>query len=261
MKVLFMDFETQSAEPATTKFTECGAILYSYEGGIWREEASFCELAYEPDYPPQSELIIALTGITDEMLRTAGRPRKEILDYGLLPLYRRADIVVAHKIFFDQTILESTCKLLGLPPPPIREQLCTLTNFPWPKTMTCHKLGHLGWEHGSETKAKDLHRADDDCRLLHWIVSQYDFDAVMAHARTPWVYLKADCAGPWVDGGKQTGFAKTLGFSFEKCKGTEGPMWPKKWVMRTKENELDYILKAVESFESPFRIDKIEGIQ
>lgn len=267
MLVLGIDFETQDADAKTTRITEVGAVLYQYHPGTkdeqFRKVAVVSEFCYEEDYPPQSEQIVELTGITDEMLKTQGRPRKEVLERDLLRIFGKADIVVAHKTAFDKTVLDSTCKLFGIELPE-KEWLCTLSNFPWPKKFTCHKLSHLAYDHSILVDPATLHRAVNDVDLMMRLISKYDFDEILAYARAPWVYLKADILGPWAgkggDNGVQKAIATSLGFAYEKCKGTDSPSWPKTWVARVKAGQVEHILETVRNSKSPFRVSEIQGI-
>lgn len=258
MIICGLDFETQCADAKTTRVTEVGAALYHYGGGEWIKRDGFSKFCWELDYPPQTEKIVELTGITDGILQRDGKPR-EIVFAELLEFMDQADLCMAHKIGFDKTVLESTCKAIGLDVPR-KEWLCTLTNFPWPSKYTCHKLGHLGWEHGLNFPANTLHRAEQDVDLMFALVQCYNFDDVLAYARTPWIYLRADVVGPWVDGGKQNGIAKSLGFGWEQVKGDDEHRWPKTWVARTKANNLAKIQEAVRKSISPFRVAIIEGV-
>lgn len=272
MRILGIDFETQDDQPKTTNITEVGASLWApkYESVThnffgYEKVEGISEFCWEKDYPPQSEKIIDITGITDEMLQATGRPRKWVFENKLFPLMERADVIFAHKKSFDQTILEATSERLGLTPPK-KDWLCTLTEFAWPSKYTCHKLGHLAWEHGIDVKAADLHRAENDCDLMMQLTTKYyDMTDVLAYWREPWCYLKAEILGPWEgrggDGGIQKSIATPLGFSWERCKGTEAPTWPKTWVMRTKQRNVQKVFDAVAASKSPFRVAKIQGIE
>lgn len=262
MKVLILDFETTSGDAENTNATEVGARMFQavnsglvphpfYEG--------LSALCYDPGDAPLEPFITEITGITDEMLISEGRPRR-IVFQELLPLVEAADLIMAHKIAFDRTVFERTCGRLDLPVPPNKEWLCTLTNFNWPKKFTCHKLGHLAWEHDIDVKASSLHRAINDVDLLARLVNQYNFENVLAYARTPWRYLKADVLGPWKDGGKQNSIAKSLGFSWETVKGTDKPKWDKTWVTRVKTDKVEELRTKVMASESPFRVTEIQGI-
>ena len=266
IRILGLDFETQDADPKTTNPTEVGAALYEVDiaQNTWKKLFGFSHFIYEPHYPPQSQKIIELTGITDEILMSQGKPRKEVFERLLLPLVNQADIVMCHKTAFDWTLFVETCKRVELTPP-VKELLCTLTNFPWPGKYTCHKLGHLAWEHGIDVKAADLHRAENDVDLMVQLVaSKYKIKDVLAYARSPWVYLKADILGPWAgkggDGGVQKGIASGLGFSFESVKGTDFPKWPKTWVTRVKSGREMEVINLASASESPFRVSVIEGL-
>ena len=260
MKVLFIDFETQCTNAKITKFTEVGAALYEYQDKKWEKRLGFSHLAWDESYPAQDPFVAELTGITDEMLRTSGKPRKDLLVNGLKPLMNNADVVVAHKADFDRTVLESTAKIFEVELPK-KEWLCTLTNFPWPAKYSCFKLSHLAYDHSILVDPATLHRAEDDVDLLQKLVAKYDFDEVMSYAREPFVYLWADCNRPWEDNGVQTGIAKTLGFSWEKIRYMDNfPAIPKKWVMRVKERNLSKIYAGVAKSASPFEIKKIEGL-
>lgn len=282
MKILALDFETQDDDAANTRITEAGAYgLHAdkQEDGSWKftEIGTYSQLCYESDYPPQSEFIAELTGITDAMMQKDGITRAAMLET-LLPLVNAADIIFAHKKAFDQVVFESTCRKLGIEAPK-KEWICSLTEFVWPKAYTCKKLGHLAFEHGmfdsrlEEVEGQKvyippmenrhaLHRAGDDARLLMQLITRfYSLDKVLAYAREPWIYLKGECLPPWTDGGVQKSIAYKLGFAYEKCKYTEKPQWPKSWVTRVKTMaEVEKIKETVRTSESPFRVAIIEGI-
>ena len=57
------------------------------------------------EYPPQTEKIVELTGISDEMLMREGKPRGQVFEENLLPLVHSADIVMAHRTAFDWNLL------------------------------------------------------------------------------------------------------------------------------------------------------------
>lgn len=286
MKLLALDFETQDDDAANTRITEVGCfgvlaekLVNDKDGGDYQytQLGQYSQLCHESDYPPQSEFIAELTGINDEMLKKDGITRAKMLEV-LIPVVEAADVIFAHKKAFDQVVFESTCRKLGIEPPK-KEWVCTLTEFVWPKAYTCKKLGHLAFEHGMfDSKIADtpqgqvyippmvdrtkLHRAGDDAKLLMQLITMhYKLDDVLAYARAPWIYVKAECLPPWTDAGVQKSIAYKLGFSYEKCKYTEKPAWPKSWVTRVKTMaEVEKIKETVRTSESPFRVAIIEGI-
>lgn len=261
MLVMGLDFETQDDQPKTTNVTEVGAVLYQVdlETNEFNKMVEFSHFCYEPEYPPQTEKIISLTGITDEMLKTFGKPREGVFRE-LMPMVRLADIILCHKISFDETILKATCEKFSIELPK-KEFLCTLTNFPWPPNLTCHKLSHLAYEHDIPHDRKSLHRAVNDVDLMIQTIAKYNFKEVLEYARKPWIYFKATILEPWKDGGLQASIAKSFGFTFESVKGTDTPRWSKTWVSRTKSLEkLEEIKSGVAVSASPFRVAVIEGI-
>lgn len=256
--VLGLDFETQDADAKTTRITEIGAVLFTVIENRLKPLCDYNRLVYEPDYPPQTKKIIELTGITDDMLIAKGISRKEALRE-LITLIDSADIIMAHKISFDKTVLYSSAKLFDLVVPE-KEWLCTLTNFNWPSNLTCHKLSHLAYEHGIMVDPRTLHRAFEDVALMGRVVNEYSFSDVIKYAREPWIYLKADVIAPWKDGGFQTGVAKSLGYSWQQVKGVDFYQWDKTWVTRVKESMFEAHKEEISKSIAPFRITKIEGI-
>lgn len=260
MHILTVDFETQGDNALETRVTEVGACsltLSVNESALMRV---YNQLCWESDYPPQDPFIVELTGITDEMLKKDGVPR-HLAFARLIPLVQGADVIFAHKKAFDQTVFESTCRALGIEVPTGKEWICTLSEFNWPAKYTCKKLSHLAFDHGLEFDRSKMHRAGDDAALLMRLIQLYGLEKVLVYARAPWVYIKADILPPWKDGGAQKEIAYKLGFSYERCKYTEAPVWSKTWVMRTKDAGLfEQMQVKVAASASPFRLSIIEGI-
>jgi DNA polymerase III alpha subunit (gram-positive type) len=232
-------------------------VLYDHIPGsnVWTKLNEYSTLCYELNYPPQTPEIVALTGITDEMLLEGLSPPVAI--EGLLPLVQEADLIVAHKVAFDRTVLLATCDRLGVAVPK-KDWLCTLTNFPWPKTITCRKLSHIAYEHSILVDPKTLHRAVNDVELMFDILKTYNMLEVLTYANTPWVYLRAHPIEPWKDGEVQTNMAKKIGFTWQRVKYDEEREFKKMWVMRVKEFEMAQYEQVFHSV--PFRVQKIEGI-
>lgn len=258
---LGLDFETQCDQAKTTRITEVGGILMRVERNpgrpnLWVEEARISYLCYEPDYPPQTEFIVELTGITDEMLKEKGIARKRAIS-NVITLMHQADVVVAHKTLFDKTVLDYTAHALDLVVLE-KEWLCTLSNFPWPRKFTCRKLSHLAADHKIPYDSDELHRAVGDVELMFKTIAKYDIDDVLAFARDKWVYVEGFPLAPWLDGKVQNKLAKNNGFSWESVKYGPEEQFPKKWVKRIKlkdfEKEWEVLLKL------PFRVAEIKGI-
>ena len=236
MKLLGIDFETQDDQTETTRITEIGAVLVDFSqtlepSQVYTRLKSYQTFCYETDYPPQSQLIVDLTGITDEMLKESGITRRKAFDE-LFPLVEEADIIVAHNKNFDQKVFEAECRRQARPIPEKR-WLCTLTEVPYPAKFTCKKLSHLAWEHDVIVDRALLHRADYDVQIMLYLLAKYDLTSVMTYANEPWVYIQAVFDAPWIDGGVGKAKAQKLGYGWEKAKGDD-KSFPKQWVKRVK---------------------------
>lgn len=256
MRLLGLDFETQCDDAENTNITEVGAVELIWTPGGEEEfkvETTYSTLVYSPEYPPQKPEIVELTGLTDEMLKAEGTGPGSAL-VGLLPLVNRADVILAHNKKFDQRVFESSVKrVMGIEPPK-KEWLCTIHDVPYPAKYRCKKLSHLAYDHGLKMDDRVLHRATDDVRLmLELVTTKYPFKAILDYYREPWVYLRADILGPWQgkggDGGVGKEQATSLGYAWEKPRGTDEPVFPKFWVKRVKARQVEQ-----EKMLAPFRV-------
>jgi DNA polymerase III epsilon subunit-like protein len=255
MRVLLVDIETQGLDKVNPFITEIGASLFTVTScpvagsDSWEETKSGAWLCYENEYPPQPEMIIKLTGITDAMLRTMGKPRKDIFNAHLIPLMEKADVVFAHNKAFDQVILERTGELVGQSLPK-KEWICTRNDFPWRPDLTCYKLQHLAYEHRLFWKHNidpdSLHRADGDVKLLALLMGQYKMKDILAYAREPQILLVADVHHPRIDGGVQNKIAGSLGFRWDPEL--------KIWFQNVRESKFGKIMDTVLNSASPFRV-------
>lgn len=240
MNLVFLDFETQGLDPKIHPPTEVGAT-FSSPG---KESVQYGALIYEPNYLPQTQEIIDLTGITDENLRTLGRPTIDVFSE-LSTFIDSADFVLAHNASFDRAVYEATCEHHGLPVAlPKEGWICTVTEFPWPSKYKCKKLSHLALDHGIAIDPKTLHRAVADTALLSKLVAEYyDFNQVVEFWKTPWLVTRAMIPKPWHDNGKGRDHVKALGFGWQDVWGTEMRV-PEFWVKRVKETELSALKAA-----------------
>lgn len=255
MNLLFLDFETQGLDIETTNITEVGGVLWRLKGPIRDRHAHVRDYCYADYYPPQTEYNVELTGITDDKLKTFGRPPEDVLGENLFPLMEQADLILAHRSAFDKGVLYSVSKRLGLFPPE-KPWMCTLSDIKWAPKYRCMILGHLAYDHGIMVPANKLHSAMEDSNLLASLVFKYDWNELYSYFQKPWILLEADCAKPWDDGGVQTGIAKQLGFNFGNIKFTDIEI-PKKWVKRAKADEAEEIRMKINESASPFRVKEI----
>jgi DNA polymerase III epsilon subunit-like protein len=262
MKLLFLDFETQSADPTTTNITEVGAqMVLLNPGEMPRVLCELSQLVYEDTYPPQSEEIADITGITDSMLKEKGLPPALAIGTDLASLIHSADYVLAHNAYgFDKIVYESTCARVGIEVVKPREGwIDTLVDVPYPKKFTCHKLSHLAFDHGVVANPEEMHRAIHDVRLLaRFIYSCYPMKTILEYRAIPWVYIfLKGVKGPWQDGGETNNLAKKLGFGWQQAKGDfNGPKFEKRWVKRVKDTPAN-LLAEKEKCPSIFTLTKL----
>lgn len=265
MKLLFIDFETQGDDPKTTRPTEVGALLIergeptgyvTEKTGLrdyhFRIIRRFQELIYDPaTYTPQTQEIIDITGITDDMLKAEGKAPAVVFPT-LGQLIEQADYVLAHNREFDQGVYEATCLRLALTPAkPKQRWICTWKDVPYAKKYRCKRLSHLAYDHGVIVPPEELHRAINDVELLaRLITTKYDLDEIIKYANTPELYLRAMVPPPWEDGGAGRDQAKKHGFRWQDP--GDGRVFEKFWVKKIRETELPE-LKAI----VPFRMMKL----
>lgn len=248
MRITFIDFETQGDDPATTNPTEVGIIECDRERlnnlpDLYTKVGELSTLIYDEKYPAQTDEIIEITGITDEMLKKDGNDPKTVFETISLSI-KNSDYVLAHNAKFDRGVYEATCTRLGLPvAQPKKGWICTIEDIPWAKKYRCKQLAHLAFDHGVQFNKDDLHRALDDVKLLSKLVlhfSHMNFDEILAYWGMPWVFLFLNgVKAPWQDGGVSNAFAKKLQFGWQKAPRTDAPEFEKRWVKRVKENKVD----------------------
>src|SRR6478609_6370359 len=97
IKVLGIDFESQDDQATTTNITEVGAILAEINGDKVEILESYSTLVYDPTYPPQSDFIVELTGITDDALKAEGvSPAKALAHLMSRIHHTKPDFFIAH---------------------------------------------------------------------------------------------------------------------------------------------------------------------
>ncbi len=264
MKILGLDFETQSLE-LTTNVTEIGAVLVELvpvhpmqpRSEMERKElARYGAIVYDPSYPPQPELIVQLTGITDDILKTDGIS-PEIALGGLFPLMEQADIIMAHNKAFDEGVFDAQVAKYwpSMGAAMKKEWVCTRTQIEYPAKFSCKKLAHLALDHGCKMDNRELHRATNDVDLmLEMVLDNYHIEDILKYAREPWVYLAADILPPWKDGGVGKDQAYNLGYNWEKPRGDYSPVYPKTWVKKVKQNQVEK-----EKELAPFRVSVLNS--
>lgn len=260
IKVVGIDFETQGLDVENTNPTEVGVVscvvtLPGEDDSViesWTRTKVVNRLLWEAGYPPQTEQIVELTGITDIILKNEGLPPGKVFIDEVFPLLAWADVIFAHNKNFDKSVLYATAKRNGLVVPE-NLWICTWSEMPYPPNQTCKKLAHLGLDHGCKMDNRELHRAVNDVDLMLEIVSKYSIEKVIAYAKEPSTIIRAMIPAPWTDGGKGKEEATRRGFSWESPRGTS-LKFDKCWVKQIKVSQL-----AIETANATFKVVEILG--
>lgn len=171
MKFLVFDTETtglpkhRSAKPEVQpKVIEFGAALLDLEGNTLRT----LQLLINPQEPLEA-IITKITGLTDEDL--IDEPLFEEVYCDIRDIFGEADVMIAHNLPFDTTLIELELERLGV------------KNFPWPQIKICTvqenvpfwgrrpKMTEL-FKHVTGEPLAQTHRALDDVMGLVEIIKQ-----------------------------------------------------------------------------------------
>ena len=253
MLILGVDFESNGLDVINSHITEIGAVLFDTDKGSSVESLS-CFL-YDESYPPQSQDIIELTGITDELLKQEGIFPEQGL-HKLGELMKQADYIVAHNKKFDARIGAHFSARYETPLPS-KNWLCSLTELEWPKQITCRKLAHIAFELCPDLLFKEgklipLHHAMNDVQLMLNLISRVtDWKTFIEYASQPWATLQAVVPAPWTDAGVGKDWAKKNGYGWESPPGSD-LKYEKSWVKRVKESKL-----KEEQNDKPYEIKRL----
>jgi DNA polymerase-3 subunit epsilon len=147
------------------------------------------DFLWSEEYPNSPPELVELTGLTDDILSEFGIHPVVALKK-LLALMEKADYIVAHNgNEFDKLVLEEELKRYGSNMPS-KPWIDTKTDVPYPKRIKTTKLSYLCAEHGFANNT--AHRALFDTQAMLRVLSQYNFDDVVALAKQPTVYAIAN---------------------------------------------------------------------
>jgi DNA polymerase III epsilon subunit-like protein len=250
MILLGFDFETTGVDPKTCLPLEWGSQTYNTDTTARGKE--FSTFIWDRGYPDITEEITTLTGITSEMAKKGCG--QDVFLSMVDPLICEADALVAYNLNYDMTILKRIYASFGKRFPD-KKSFCMRADFPWPESMMkCQKLQHRALDIGLPMDTREKHRSMADVTTMWDIMDLYSAKDVLEFVYTPWVYLRADICGPWIDDGKQRDAAKSLGFSWEQAYGDE-KKFPKTWVKRVKLFDVQRTMQlAREHATSPFLV-------
>jgi DNA polymerase III epsilon subunit-like protein len=259
MKFLGLDLEATDKEPTTARITELGIMKFEILDTPPDEGTGFGiqilvkggSLVYESDYPPQSEEVLRVTGISDEDLISKGKSFRDALLSMDSAVGDDFDYIVCHNKGYDEVLFkaelerhkdkftpEFVAKWVGKP------WICTLRDVEYPDHQKCKKLSHLALDHGVPIDPATLHRSVGDVNLMLLLLEygQYDLRQVIERMKIPDIYIRAVVPSPFGrngDGGAGKDHAKACGYGWQTAPGTDKPVFDLCWVKKIKEDRFD----------------------
>lgn len=206
MKLLGLDFETTGVDIETLRVTEVGAVLYDWDLMVPIEVQA--DLVKEADLRKLDDIIVELTGITDEMIYKYGKDPLEVITR-LVGLIDKADYIVAHNgNEFDRPILDRFIKRNTPANIEINAKkihwIDTMTDIDYPRKIGTRKLEDLAGRHGFLNPFP--HRAFTDVMAMMKILDNYNLEKVIEISHSPTVRYNAMVDYHARDVAKRAGF-------------------------------------------------------
>jgi DNA polymerase III epsilon subunit-like protein len=257
MQALIIDFEGTGLDTSKESIIEIGAQLVDDK---FNPLSSLSVLVRaEQRISPEIEKI---TGITQAEVDAEGIPLGAAMGMLSHVLTDEVGYIIAYNREYDEALFRTEM---------VRHEICALPsvnqvlNLPWLCAMRdiernyefkCWKLSHLALDYGIAVDPAKLHRAINDVELTRKMLQASGVTALQMYQyqTTPWAYLQALIPAPWTDGGKGKAEASKLGYSWEKAKGTDAPVFEKAWVKRVKEHKIEDELK-----QAPFQVRQLKA--
>jgi DNA polymerase-3 subunit epsilon len=223
-------------DTSTIRVTEIGAVLWEVEHKKILGANDI--MLYEPDYEAHFNaetvaMMERVCGLTPDMLREFGQPPapafQALEDYCVK---HKVDYIVAHNgENYDRPLLYAELtrhgvkgdKLRGLP------WIDTRTDIPFANEPDSRKLKHLACDLGIINHFP--HRALTDVLTMMLVLSHYPINDVIAYSKIPFITVRAMVQY------EQRELAKAQRFAWQQI--GDGPVYPKCWIKRIKENALD----------------------
>jgi DNA polymerase III subunit epsilon len=180
-RAVFLDLETTGLDPATDEIVEMAMVAFDYsdDGRIFSVHEPFGGFR-DPGRPIPAE-VVAITGITDEMVAGASLDPAEVEAF-----LGEVVLVIAHNAGFDRRFAERFCGAFAR-----KAWTCSWSEIPWANegftegTKLSHLAAACGFFH-------DGHRAVHDCRAGVELLSRtlpgsgrLALDALLESARAP----------------------------------------------------------------------------
>ncbi len=247
MRILGLDLETTGLDTSTSLITELGVVLWEVE--TKRPVMTVGVFLHDDTYPKQTEEIIRITGITDDMLAEFGTDPAQNLRWleGFCAKHKVEYLCAHNGENFDKPLLMANLTRYGVEAPTLRglQWIDTRVDIPFASEPDSRKLKHLALDIGVINHFP--HRAITDVLTMMLVLAHYDINAVLEYQKIPFITMRAD-----VDFQRKE-LAKAQRYSWEKI-GEK--TYPKQWVKRIKENLLQQELEACQKGGfTPIRIE------
>jgi DNA polymerase-3 subunit epsilon len=235
MRLLGLDFETTGLDTSKDRITEMGAVVWDVD--TKRPLTTLGFFLHDETYPPLSEEIIKITGLTDEILKEFGTPPAANLKW--LDSYcktHKIDYIVAHNgENYDRPLLYAELGRHNIAGECLRALpwIDTRTDIPFASEPDSRKLRHLALDCGFLNPIE--HRAIFDVLTMLRVLSHYDLNAVLEYQKIPFITVRA------IVSYDDRELAKKQRFSWEKIGDKTYPKW---WVKKIKANKFDEEKKA-----------------
>lgn len=174
------DLETTGLSPETDTVTEVGAVLWDTETN---SPVKFFNKLIAIDRPVP-DLIVKLTGITDTLLAEHGEDATKVWTE-FEEFIKPAELFMAHNAPFDRGFVQNIIPAMADP----KLWIDSIVDVEYPEHIKTRSLTHLAAEHGFLNPFS--HRALTDVLTMLEVVSNYDWNEVIANAKTPNVTMRA----------------------------------------------------------------------
>jgi DNA polymerase III epsilon subunit-like protein len=200
MKILGLDFETTGLEASQASVIEIGAVVWDTEAQ--KPLALQSDIVKPHDFTELPKEITDITGITDQMINDFGST-PELAFLRLNDLVTQVDVIVAHNAAFDRAFYTHEMQNLDFEIEP-KTWVCTVSDVPYPKSISTRKLGYLASEH--KILNPFSHRAVFDVLTMLNILSHYKIEEVLERSKSPNVKVTALVSFEEKDKAKNLGF-------------------------------------------------------